>query len=159
MIKNKKNTMGTLLILLSGAVLILAGGPPPAAALTPTRDQVKKSWERRFQNLDKNRDGKVSLEEYLVFFRADHPQRRQFFAYEFRKYDRNGDGFITHAEHWAPVSLADEFRALDKNQDGRISRDEFLQGERLFRRLDRNHDGLITWDEYSDAYRFRATTR
>jgi Ca2+-binding EF-hand superfamily protein len=152
-------TIGTLVIFLSGAVISLASGPPPAAALTPTREQVKKSWERRFQDLDKNRDGKASLEEYLAFFRADHPQRRQFLAYEFRKYDRNGDGFITHAEHWAPVSLADEFRALDKNQDGRISQDEFLQGERLFHRLDRDHDGLITWNEYSDAYRSRSTPR
>ena len=90
---------------------------------------------------------------------ADHPQRRQFLGYEFRKYDRNGDGFITHEEHWAPVTLADEFRGLDKNQDGRISPDEFLQGERLFRRLDRNHDGFIIWEEYSDAYGPRPTRR
>jgi len=140
------------------AVILLASGSPPASALTPTREQVKESWEKRFQDLDKSRDGKVSLEEYLVFFGADHPQRRQFLEYEFRKFDRNGDGFITIEEHWAPVSLADEFRALDKNQDSRISPDEFLQGERMFRRLDRNHDGFITWDEYSDAYRHRQTS-
>jgi len=153
------NRLANLMVYLLGAVIILAGGSRPSPALTPTREQVKKSWERRFQALDKNRDGKVSLEEYLAFFGADHPQRRQFLEYEFRKYDRNGDGFITPEEHWAPVSLSDEFRALDKNQDGRISPDEFLQGERLFRRLDRNHDGFITWDEYSDAYRSRSTTR
>jgi Ca2+-binding EF-hand superfamily protein len=153
------NKSGNLMVVLSAAVILLACGSPPAAALTPTREQVKESWERRFQDLDKNRDGKVTLEEYLAFFRADHPQRRQFLGYEFRKYDRNGDGFITHEEHWAPVTLADEFRGLDKNQDGRISPDEFLQGERLFRRLDRNHDGFITWEEYSDAYGPRPTSR
>jgi Ca2+-binding EF-hand superfamily protein len=147
------------MVFLSAAVIILANGSPPASALTPTREQVQKSWEKRFQDLDKNRDGKVSLEEYLVFFGADHPQRRQFLEYEFRKYDRNGDGFITIEEHWAPVSLADEFRALDKNQDGRISQDEFLQGERMFRRLDRNHDGFVTLDEYTDAYQHRPTSR
>ena len=153
------NQISNLMVFLSAAVIILANGSPPASALTPTREQVQKSWEKRFQDLDKNRDGKVSLEEYLVFFGADHPQRRQFLEYEFRKYDRNGDGFITIEEHWAPVSLTDEFRALDKNQDGRISQDEFLQGERMFRRLDRNHDGFITWDEYSEAYRPRETSR
>jgi Ca2+-binding EF-hand superfamily protein len=94
-----------LSVFLIVAVLILVTGPLPAAALTPTREQVKESWERRFQDLDKNRDGKVSLEEYFAFFGAEHPQRRQFLLYEFRKYDRNGDGFITHAEHLAPVSL------------------------------------------------------
>jgi hypothetical protein len=153
------NKISNLMVFLSAAVIILTSSSPPASALTPTREQVQKSWERRFQDLDKNRDGKVSLEEYLAFFGADHPQRRQFLEYEFRKYDRNADGFITREEHWAPVSLADEFRALDKNQDGRISPDEFLQGERLFRSLDRNHDGFITWDEYSNAYGPKPTSR
>ena len=146
-------------VFLSAAVIFLATGSPPAAALTPTHEQVRQSWEKRFQDLDKNRDGKVTIEEYLVFLGADHPQRRQFLEYEFRKYDRNGDGFITHEEHWAPVSLADEFRALDKNQDGRVSLDEFLQGEKLFRQLDRNHDGFITWEEYSGAYGPKPTRR
>jgi Ca2+-binding EF-hand superfamily protein len=157
--KRKVNRISKLLVFLAAAVIILASGPLPASARTPTREQVKQAWEKRFQDLDKNRDGQVSLEEYLAFFGAEHPQRRQFLEYEFRKYDRNGDGFITHEEHWAPVSLEDEFRALDKNQDGRISLDEFLQGEKLFRQLDRNHDGVITLEEYLDAYRRRPTSR
>jgi Ca2+-binding EF-hand superfamily protein len=139
-------------VLLVGATLLPSAA---AQALTPTREQVQKAWEKRFQDLDKNRDGKVSLEEFLAFHGAESPLRRQFLEYEFRKYDRNGDGFITHEEHWAPVSLEDEFRGLDKNQDGRISPDEFLEGERLFRRLDRNNDDFISWDEYFDAYRQR----
>jgi Ca2+-binding EF-hand superfamily protein len=146
------NKICKFMVLLAAVVILPASGSTPAAALTPTREQVKKSWEKRFQDLDNNRDGKVSLEEYLAFFGADHPLRRQFLEYEFRKYDRNGDGFITREEHWARLSLSDEFRALDKDQDGRVSPDEFLQGEKLFRSLDRNHDGFITWDEYSDAY-------
>jgi len=145
--------IATLLTLfLVGAVMLTNTA---AQALTPTREQVRKSWEQRFQDLDKNRDGKVSPEEFLAFHRAESPQRRQFWEYEFRKYDRNGDGFITLEEHWAPVSLKDEFRGLDKNRDGRISPDEFMEGERQFRRLDRNNDGGITWDEYWDAYRQR----
>ena len=139
-------------VFLVGAVMLSSAA---AQALTPTRGQVREGWERRFQELDKNRDGKVSLEEFLAFHGAKAPLRGQILEYEFRKYDRNGDGFITHAEHWAPVGLEDEFRGVDGNRDGRISPDEFLQGERLFRRLDRNNDGVITWDEYSEAYRKR----
>jgi Ca2+-binding EF-hand superfamily protein len=139
-------------VLLVGATMLSSAA---AQALTPTREQVRESWEKRFQDRDKNRDGKVSLEEYLAFHGAEPPLSRDLLEYEFRKYDRNGDGFITHEEHWAPVRLEDEFRGMDKNRDGQISPDEFLQGERLFRRLDRNNDGVITWEEYSDAYRHR----
>ena len=139
-------------VLLVGATMLASTA---SQALTPTREQALKAWEKRFHDRDRNRDGKVSLEEFLAFHGAESPLRRQFFEYEFRKYDRNGDGFITLEEHLAPVSLKDEFRGLDKNQDGRISPDEFLEGERQFRRLDRNNDGFITWDEYSDAYRQR----
>ena len=145
-------TAKLITVLVVGATMLASTA---SQALTPTREQVQKSWEKRFHDLDKDRDGKVSLAEYLAFHGAEHPLRRQFLEYEFRKYDRNGDGFITLEEHWAPVNLEDEFRGLDKNQDGRISRDEFLQGERLFRQLDRNNDGVITWEEYSDAYRQR----
>jgi Ca2+-binding EF-hand superfamily protein len=144
---------------LAAAVIILAGVATPAFPLTPTREQVQKSWEKRFQDLDQNRDGKVSLAEYLAFFKADSPQRRQFLEYEFRKYDRNGDGFITYEEHGAPLTLKDEFRALDKNRDGKVSRYEFLQGEKLFRSLDRNHDGFITLEEYLYGYRNRTPQR
>jgi Ca2+-binding EF-hand superfamily protein len=139
-------------VLLVGATLLWSAA---AQALTPTREQVRKSWENRFQALDKNRNGKISLEEYLAFHGGESPLRRQFLEYEFRKYDRDGDGLITYEEHWAPVGLEDEFRGVDRNRDGRISPDEFLQGERLFRRLDRNNDGGITWEEYWDAYRQR----
>jgi len=148
-----------IMVLLAAAVIILLSGLPQAFPLTPTREQVRQSWEKRFQDLDKNRDGKVSLTEYLAFFRADSPQRRQYLEYEFRKHDRNGDGFITHAEHWAPVGLEDEFRALDKNRDGRVSRGEFLDLEKIFRSLDRNHDGCITLEEYLYGYRNRTPQR
>jgi Ca2+-binding EF-hand superfamily protein len=148
-----------IFVLLSAAVIILANGFTPAFPRTPTREQVEKSRERRFQDLDKNQDGKVSLTEYLAFFRGDSPQRRQFLEYEFRKYDRNGDGFITHEEFFAPVSLRDEFRALDKNRDGRVSREEFLQEDKIFRNLDRNHDGFITLEEYLYGYRNRTPPR
>jgi Ca2+-binding EF-hand superfamily protein len=151
--EGKINMIAKLItVLLVGAAMLPSAA---AQALTPTREQVREGWEKRFQDRDKNRDGKVSLEEYLAFHGAEPPLRRQFLEYEYRKYDRNGDGFITHEEHWAPVNLPDEFRGVDKNRDGRISLDEFLEGKRLFRRLDRNHDGVITWEEYSDAYRQR----
>jgi Ca2+-binding EF-hand superfamily protein len=153
----RKNMCQALKIffILSASVIILNNCSGPAFSLTPTREQVQKSRERRFQDLDKNQDGKVSVTEYFAFYKADSPQRRQFLDYEFRKYDRNGDGFITREEFFAPVSLKDEFRALDKNRDGKVSREEFLDQEKIFRSLDLNHDGFITLEEYLYGYRNR----
>ncbi|MBI4644414.1 MAG: hypothetical protein HY743_11985, partial [Deltaproteobacteria bacterium] len=62
----------------SAALIILANGSTPAFPRTPTREQVQQSRERRFQELDKNRDGQVSLAEYLAFFKADSPRGGNF---------------------------------------------------------------------------------
>ena len=148
-----------VLILLSAAVIFLASGFTPAGARTPTREQVKKSWEKRFHDLDKNGDGRITLTEYLAYFGAYSGLRRQYFEYEFRKYDKTGDGVITHAEHLSPVTLKDEFRALDKNRNGCVSRSEWLQGDQQFRQLDRNHDGCLTLEEYLYGYRKRTPRR
>ena len=144
---------------LVAALLIWLNCSNQAWPRTPTREQVRQSWEKRFHELDQNGDGKITLKEYLVFFNAYAPLRRQYFEFEFRKYDRNGDGFITYQEHWAPVTSKDEFRGLDKNQDGRVSRSEFLQGDQQFNKLDRNHDGCLTLEEYLYYYRSRTPKR
>jgi Ca2+-binding EF-hand superfamily protein len=144
---------------LAAAMMILASASTPACPRTPTREQVNKSWEKRFQEMDQNGDGRVSLAEYIAFFGEGTPQRRRYVEYEFRKYDRNGDGFITREEHFTPVTLRDEFRALDKNGDGRVSLSEFLDAEILFQPLDRNHDGFITLEEYLYGFRNRTPYR
>jgi Ca2+-binding EF-hand superfamily protein len=148
-----------IFVFLSAAVIILVHGSTPAFPRTPAREQVQDSWEKRFQDLDQNRDGQVSLAEYFAFFGEGSPQRRRYVEYEFRKYDRNGDGFITREEHFTPVTLRDEFRALDQNRDGRVSRSEFLDAEILFQPLDRNHDGFLTLEEYLYGFRHRTPQR
>ncbi|MHB8066686.1 MAG: EF-hand domain-containing protein [Desulfobaccales bacterium] len=142
-----------IIFFLSALVMILAHDSTPAQA------QVQDSWEKRFQEMDQNRDGKVSLAEYLAFFKEGSPMRRQNIEYEFRKYDRNGDGFITREEHFTPVTLEDQFRALDTNRDGRVSRDEFLDADIIFQALDRNHQGFITLEEYLYRYGTRTARR
>jgi Ca2+-binding EF-hand superfamily protein len=157
--KTEMNQGLNIFVFLFAMVIILAHGSTPVFPRTPTRDQVQDSWEKRFQEMDQNRDGKVSLTEYIAFFKEGSPQRRRYVEYEFRKYDRNGDGFITRDEHFTPVTLRDEFRALDKNRDGRVSLMEFLDAEILFQPLDRNHDGFITLEEYLYGYRHRSPQR
>ncbi len=76
--------------------------------------------------------------------------RRQDFDYEFRLYDRNGDGAISWEEHLAPLRPEDGFRALDVNRDGRLSRKEFRcrHRDQDFPRLDRNGDGFLSREEF-----------
>gem|GEM_PF-3026522 len=127
----------------------------PAAALTPTPEQVRRAEERRFTELDRNRDGRVSRQEYLRFFDAVSGTRRQYFEYEFRKYDRNRDGYLTREELTAPVRPEDEFRAMDADGDGRLSPKEFLFGGREFFRRDRNGDNFLSLPEYLQGSRHR----
>ena len=148
-----------IFVFLSAMVIILAHDTTPAFPRTPAREQVLDSWEKRFQEMDQNRDGRVSLAEYIAFFKEGSPQRRQYVEYEFRKYDRNGDGFITLEEHFRPVNLEDQFRALDTNRDGRVSRNEFLDARIIFQALDRNHQGFITLEEYLYRYGNRSARR
>lgn len=144
---------------LSALVMILVQDTPPAFSGPPVQKEPRAYWEKRFQELDQNRDGQVSLAEYLAFFREGSPMRRRNIEYEFRKYDRNGDGFITREEHFTPVTLADQFRALDTNRDGRVSRDEFLDADIIFQALDRNHHGFFTLEEYLYRYGTRSARR
>ena len=141
------------------ALVMVTPGITPAFSAPPVQKEAQAYWEKRFQELDQNRDGMVSLAEYLAFFREGSPMRRRNIEYEFRKYDRNGDGFITREEHFTPVTLADQFRALDTNRDGRVSRDEFLDADIIFQALDRNHHGFFTLEEYLYRYGNRSARR
>ncbi|MEJ5329920.1 MAG: EF-hand domain-containing protein [Desulfobaccales bacterium] len=138
-------------------IALLLAATPTVLALTPPPDQVRRSWQKRFEELDRNRDGRVSRAEYLEFFGGTSGMRRQYFEYEFRLYDRNGDGFISWEEHQTPVGPEDEFRALDRNGDGRLSREEFRfrYREQDFPRLDRNRDGYISREEFLQSPRHR----
>jgi Ca2+-binding EF-hand superfamily protein len=142
--------LNLMAVLMAGAGLLASGSPPAGAHPPPfTQEQRLEKQKIAFEKMDQNRDGQVSLEEYLAYYqKAVEQGRRQFSEYDFRKYDRNGDGFITLQEFLEPVTVKDQFRGLDKNRDGRISRDEFLGPERQFRTMDRDNHGFITWEEY-----------
>jgi Ca2+-binding EF-hand superfamily protein len=137
-------------MLLAGAV-ILAGASPPAGARWPgyTDEQRLERQKAAFAKMDKNQDGQVDLAEFLAYYPKEVAQgRRRFIEFDFRLYDRNGNGMITLQEFLAPVTLRDRFRAMDLNQDGRISRDEFLEPGPLFKAMDRDNQGWVTWEDY-----------
>lgn len=76
------------------------------AATERTREQ------RRFGRYDKDRDGAITREEYLV-------ARRKAYA----KLDRNGDGQLSFDE-WAAKAIA-KFAGADRDRSGAMNATEF----------------------------------
>ena len=85
-----------------------------------------QSGDSYFSIVDLDRDGRISLPEYL-----------ERFSYAFRKMDRNRDGVVDESEQLvagAPrltiaqlhAQLETQFRRQDKNKDGTLSPREFL---------------------------------
>jgi Ca2+-binding EF-hand superfamily protein len=103
----------------------------------PEREYQYDDWTARgFTALDRNRDGRISRDEW-------HFDRETF-----RRADHNGDGAISRSEFLAEDQLDDDrgdsFDNLDVNRDNRVSRNEWHGTTSQFMSLDTNHDGAIT---------------
>ena len=96
--------------------------------------------EDRFADLDDNRDGRLTRNEW-------HGS-----AAVFEALDGNRDGVLTRAEAIGTEGGAqDEFRNVDVDGDGAIARNEWHWNAAAFDRLDANRDGRLSrqeWDNY-----------
>ena len=81
-------------------------GPALPVATEQTREQ------RRFDRLDKDRDGRITRNEMLS------PRVR-----DFRKLDLDGNNLLTF-EEWA-VATSNKFKGADANGDGALDRGEY----------------------------------
>ena len=86
-----------------------AGGDLPDAA---PEASAKTREEKRFNRQDKDRDGKITREEYLT-------SRRKAFA----RLDTNGDGRLSFDE-WA-IKTTQKFAAADADNSGAMDAKEF----------------------------------
>jgi Ca2+-binding EF-hand superfamily protein len=107
------------------------------------REYTFNDWTARgFTALDRNRDGRITSNEWS-FDRAG-----------FHRADHNGDGVISRAE-FLNTDLEDDdrgdlFADLDVNKDNRVSRSEWHGGTNAFNTLDANKDGVLTRGELDD---------
>lgn len=143
--------MKTFAIALSLAALAAQAQSTPSTGLDP-----HARMEEKFQQTDRDHDGRLSLAEMEA---AQH----QRLVERFGKLDRNGDGGLTpdemreagrerfQAKREERMAQRDRVRALDTDHDQALSRAEI--GDALprlsqnFDRLDLNHDGKLTRDE------------
>jgi Ca2+-binding EF-hand superfamily protein len=107
------------------------------ADVADDRGDVSSADETRFVALDRNRDGRVSRNEWG----RDRAS--------FDRLDENRDGYLTRAEMASPDDSVDDFATLDSDRNGVISRGEWLQSAASFERLDTNRDGRLTASEYN----------
>ena len=105
-----------------------------------TPDEVgedrKPFFDRLLRAGDKNKDGKLSKEEFAAALPGGEKKRPDGEPGEKRPFPKDVD----------PEAL---FGRLDRNGDGKISKDEIPEGGRGFlERLDANKDGEITKEEF-----------
>ena len=86
--------------------LLAVGGVASAYAeekTPPKKDPPKApaAIEKRFKELDKNKDGKLTLEEYTSFAK-DKPVIKGRLTAQFKRLDKDKDGFLTLEEAAVP---------------------------------------------------------
>jgi Ca2+-binding EF-hand superfamily protein len=110
--------------------------------------QVTDWTAQGFNNLDHNRDGRITRNEWHYDLET------------YRRVDRDNNNSISRAEFLGGVEVADDpagqFQFLDRNDSGRVELSEWHGTRAAFNRLDRNRDGVLTRAEMRGTARPQA---
>jgi Ca2+-binding EF-hand superfamily protein len=120
-----------------------------------------------FRDADRNRDNRVSFDEFMNLPAARYDERYDRFSgldrnrdgivtrgewygdrVAFELVDGNRDGVISSVEYADRSSLSNRFDGLDRNRDGWLSTSEWYGDDDMFYRLDTNRDGRVTRSEF-----------
>jgi Ca2+-binding EF-hand superfamily protein len=140
------------LFLFLAFTLSAAAQEKPKAKPQPAQPQADNPYVARFQELDRNKDAYVTLDEWPL-----EPEKLKLV-------DRDKDGKLSQHELTTPNVLQrerrDRFGELDIDRDGRLNREERRRGGTGLDGLDGNRDGYITRREYvENTFDARATYR
>jgi Ca2+-binding EF-hand superfamily protein len=121
---------------LSGDEVRTGAWRPSSANDDYSDDYVFSDWnDKRFQQIDRNRDGRIARTEW--FYGAE----------EFARADRNRDGVLSQAEFQGndfDDDRGDRFDNLDVNGNGVVERGEWHASPQAFEWLDRDNNGTIS---------------
>jgi hypothetical protein len=106
--------------------------------------QTRFDWKATSERLDRNRDGKITREEFAG---ADP---------DFARLDCDRDGVLTEADFdFSPHALTPSpgalpFSRCDRDRDGKITREEF---DLFFQACDSGGQGFLTLSDLHEAFR------
>lgn len=108
----------------------------------------------KFDELDKNQDGKLSPDELRHHFGHRGHDRRD--GGLFAKLDTNKDGRISREEAKADPKFAERFDRMDVNKDGFVDKADFEAGakqrrDEWFAKADTDKDGKLSRAEFDAA--------
>ncbi len=89
-----------------------------------TLADLQRISAKEFKRIDDNKDGGLSLDEYLYGIPDSRQDVIDFYTARFQRSDYNGDGKVDFTEDQA--YCVDLVNAADANKDGIVSRDEFM---------------------------------
>ena len=96
---------------------------------------------RMFNKADKNKDGKLTPEEWRQVLNSSGVPTSMYFLLRF-SFSRHDPAFCYREE------VEDFFSRMDRDFDGRLSFEEFMGEEspieKLFKNMDKNGDGVVT---------------
>jgi len=125
-------------------------------------EEGKDSASRMFMELDMNKDGFLSPEEFGIPDKMDagfddaeikeFEESKQEIEKSFARKDENKDGRVSQAEMDRPPTTEEDMEELDKDKDGFLVMAEFGEGlegdfKNEFDTADKNHDGKISMEE------------
>jgi Ca2+-binding EF-hand superfamily protein len=149
----------TIALIAGGESIATAQDAPPPPPGGGGGQRVMQFQMPTFADLDKNKDKKISKDEFPS----------QFPPQMFDRIDTNHDGSIDE-EEWKAMQAGFAGRGdrmmvtgprigetmtklLDGNSDGQVSREEFAKIVTLFDALDKDHNGQLSQEELNGFFR------
>ncbi|OYV93009.1 MAG: hypothetical protein B7Z73_04015, partial [Planctomycetia bacterium 21-64-5] len=143
-----------------GVLLLVCGGIAAAEeAKPPDAEVARKRAAEELKQADADRDGKVSLSEFLKGAKGDDrgPERWQFFEWDADEDERLSLDELARRGKGSKLSALNDFRRRDENDDRRLSLEELVARQpetvhawlrQRFVTLDFDGTGDLDWEEF-----------